>query len=205
MRSSADCTGFPLIEVPEAGVEVQLLPATKVQLEQFLAGRNAPGDTWYETLLSVHPRVSWRRFGAEDREQLLVGGILPDEALRFAAWMGRGFDLPTVEEWRAVCRTLPREILTSAKVLTLQSHSTSIAHTILDRILDQLRPATLLDLSLMRGGLVEWVRDGGTWSGLGCPRPAFWPNVWDPLADAVRPINLAGRLPYFGFRLVRRR
>jgi len=204
MQSSADHTGFPLIAVPEAGIEMQLLPVAKVQFERFLAGPDGLGDIWYEAALAVHARVSWRSFSDEDRERLFLGGVLPAEGARFAAWMGRGFDLPTLAEWRAACRALPAEVLTSAKLAALRSHLGPVACAVLDRLLDQLQPSTLLGLSLMRGGLVEWVRDGRAFCGLGSPRPEFCPNVWDPFSDMVRPIRPADRLPYFGFRLVRR-
>jgi hypothetical protein len=52
--------------------------------------------------------------------------------------------------------------------------------------------------------VVEWVRQGQTWVGLGAPRPQFHPNLWDPLTNEVKPLRLDERLPYFGFRLVRR-
>jgi hypothetical protein len=56
----------------------------------------------------------------------------------------------------------------------------------------------------MKRGLVEWVRQGRTWVGLGNPRPEFQANLWDPLVNEVEPIQLKARVPYFGFRLVRR-
>jgi hypothetical protein len=62
----------------------------------------------------------------------------------------------------------------------------------------------MLDLSLLRGGLVEWVRRDQTWLGVGAPRPEFYPNLWDPLTNEVKPLHADERLPYFGFRLVRR-
>jgi hypothetical protein len=40
--------------------------------------------------------------------------------------------------------------------------------------------------------------------GLGSPRTEFQPNLWDPLTKEVKPIDPNERLPYFGFRLVRR-
>jgi hypothetical protein len=56
----------------------------------------------------------------------------------------------------------------------------------------------------MEGGLVEWVRQEKSLLGLGVPRPEFHANLWDPLVNLVKPIRLDQRIPYFGFRLVRR-
>ena len=75
---------------------------------------------------------------------------------------------------------------------------------ILEKISGQLHIRNMADYALLRGGLVEWVRDGAEWVGLGVPRPEFQPNLWDPLVDVVRPVRHEERLPYFGFRLVRR-
>ena len=102
MRFSCDRTGFPLITVPEAMVAMHLLPVTKVQFERFLAEPNTYGDAWYEEVLTLNPRISYRQCTAENRERLFLTGIVPEEALAFARWMGDGFDLPTVAEWRAL-------------------------------------------------------------------------------------------------------
>lgn len=200
MRVSTDRTGFPLMALPEAGLEVALLPVAKVQFERFLATNEGMGDAWYEAVLALHPRMSWRCFSDDDRERLFVGGVLPEEALRFARWMGQGFDIPTVEEWRTAHRALAREAVTGSQLGRLARP----ADQILQGLEKQLQPKEMLGLSLMRGGMVEWVREGNRWCGVGCPRPSLCPNVWNPLADVVRPIRPADRLPYFGFRLVRR-
>jgi hypothetical protein len=106
------------------------------------------------------------------------------------------------------------------------------ASVIAKQLLGQFPARTLLNLSLMRGGLVEWVRDGtpavpshlaanrssgaastggnssnhdGTvWVGLGAPRPEFKAHLWDPLHDVIRPVRVGARVGYVGFRLVRR-
>jgi hypothetical protein len=71
-------------------------------------------------------------------------------------------------------------------------------------LLAQLPARSLLDLSLMRDGMVEWVREGEAWAGLGTPRPEFKAHLWDPLQDVVRPVRAGERVGYFGFRLVHR-
>jgi hypothetical protein len=204
MRSACDRTGFPLIEIPEAGLEAHLLPVTKLQFERFLAEPNEFGDHWYATVLAVHERVSWRHFTDEDRERLFLGAVLPAEAAAFAAWMGPGFGLPSVQEWRGVYGSLRSEILTSAKLAALRSKICAAAWTVVERLLDQLHPRSLFDLSLMNGGMVEWARQDKTHVGLGAPRPEFCPNLWDPRAEVVRPLRPAERLGHFGFRLVKR-
>jgi hypothetical protein len=58
---------------------------------------------------------------------------------------------------------------------------------ILERLREQLRPCSCLSLSLMYGGLVEWIRPAralhedrreNSWVGLGVPRYEFYPNLW---------------------------
>ena len=56
----------------------------------------------------------------------------------------------------------------------------------------------------MAEGVVEWAGKGGSWVGLGAPRPDFQPNLWNPLVEEVRANRPGERLRYFGFRLVRR-
>lgn len=194
-------TGFPLIAVPSAGVEVQLLPVTKVQFEHFLAESNSFGDSWYEEILTCNPRVSYRRFMADNRERLFLTGILPDEATAFAHWMGEGFELPTIDQWRAIYAALAAEPVPVDPQLLLSG--TGAARVVLEKLTTHLQASSLCDLSLMRGGVVEWVRQRDSWVGLGAPRREFHPNLWNPLEDGVRPIRATERLPYFGLRLVR--
>jgi hypothetical protein len=202
-QPTTDKTGFPLLRIPQPQVDVQLLPVTKVQFERFLAEPNQFGDVWYEEVLSLNPRVSYRRFTAEHRERLFLTGILPEEALAFARWLGSGFDLPTVEEWGAIYTELEKAwTLPSSLADFLAQRGTHPAAMIIQRLTKELQPQSLLDLSLMPGGVVEWVRQGNSWVGLGAPRPKFHPNVWSPLE--VRSTRSGERLKFLGFRLVRR-
>jgi ATP-dependent Clp protease ATP-binding subunit ClpA len=142
---------------------------------------------------------------ADTRERLFVTGVFPEEALAFARWMGEGFDLPTSQEWRSIFSVLAHEQALPHHIISFgMQHSTASVGIIGQRLLAQLRADSLLDLSLMRGGIVEWVRQDNTWVGLGAPRPELHPNLWDPLTVEVKPIRLGDHVPYFGFRLVRR-
>lgn len=202
MLISSDRANFPLIAVERAGVEVQLLPVTKLQFEQFVTETGEVSQGQYQEMLALNPAASPDQFTVDEREQLFVTGILPEEALAFARWLGEGFDLPTVKEWRGIYAALrsvppPRHNLLTDMV-------TGAAGTILKKFSTQLNIRSMRDYALMRGGLVEWVRQDKELVGLGIPRPEFHPNLWDPLTDVIKPIRLDERVPYFGFRLVRR-
>jgi formylglycine-generating enzyme required for sulfatase activity len=109
MLISTDRTGFPLVVVEEAGVEIQLLPVTKWQFAQFMAEAKTELQEAYQEMLTLNPAAAHEHFSDREREQLFVSGILPEEALAFARWLGEGFDLPTLKEWRAVYAALRRE------------------------------------------------------------------------------------------------
>lgn len=204
MRCSYDSLGFPLLAVQEAAVEVHLLPITKLQCEPFLADNgNAYADRWYETVLATNPRVSMRRFTSDQRERLFLTGITPPECMAYAGWLGEHFTLPTVREWRLIYNALERQSIEPVLMRHLLGGS-DVSRICIQRLCDFVQPRTLLDLSLMRGGVVEWVQQSGAWLGLGAPRAEFYPNLWDPSADEIKPLRTDVRLPYFGFRLVRR-
>jgi Sulfatase-modifying factor enzyme 1 len=203
MRLSSDRTGYPLIECPALGLEVALLPVTKVQFERFLAEPAAYGDAWYERRLVENPRVSWRQFDPAVRERLWLTGVDPEEALAFARWLDEGFDLPTAEEWRALDQCLRETRLPGGLLSGCALHPA--ARAILTQLLGQLRPTTWRDLALTRAGVLEWVRWEDGFGGLGAPRAAWWPNLFDPQRDEPLQPSRPGSCRYFGFRPVRRR
>jgi hypothetical protein len=181
---------------------VQLLPVTKLQFEQFISETNIVSQTHYQEMLALNPVTSPHHFISEERERLFVTGILPDEALAFARWMGDGFDLPTAREWREVYAALRR--VPPPRQNPLLEAVDGVAKAMLERLSRQVEIRSLRDYALMEGGLVEWVRHEKRLVGLGVPRPEFHANLWDPLVNEVKPIRLDQRIPYFGFRLVRR-
>jgi hypothetical protein len=202
MLLTFDRTNFPLLAIEDLDLEMHLLPVTKTQFEQFVADSGPLELARYEKLLALNPAVPPAKFSAKERERLFITGILPTEAHAFAHWLGEGFDLPTVAEWRAIYAVL--------RVTSLPRHdlaaelADSPAGAILARLTRQTLSQLMLDISLMRGGLVEWVRQGQSWVGLGAPRPQFQPNLWDPLSHEIKPLRPGERLRYFGFRLIRR-
>ncbi|MBN1891079.1 MAG: SUMF1/EgtB/PvdO family nonheme iron enzyme [Thermoflexales bacterium] len=190
-----DKTGFPLLFIPDLAIEVHLLPVSKAQFERFIAEQL--GGQWAGT--------SEAAASTGEREDLFMTGVLPEEALAFARWLGEGFDLPSLDEWRAIYRALERQPLALGQpALQLAGGP---AKTILEQLVRQVQSGSLLDLALMRGGVLEWVRQGeGNWLGRGQPRHIFLPNLFNPLSerdDQIRPVQLK-RSRYFGFRLIRR-
>lgn len=194
-----DRTGFPYVELKDPALAVSLLPLTKFQFEVYLADLTPQGDRWYEELLTLNPRVSPQRFTPEQRERLFLTGLLPAEAEAYAAWLGDGYRLPTVAEWRAIYQRFES---TAFAPFATSPTPDGKATALLRRLEAQARPQTLLDFSLMRGGVVEWVRDGNTWTGLGEPRFSFEPILWNPLKETVPPVRLNQRVAFFGARLV---
>lgn len=195
MRILIDKTGFPLVEVRELGL-VGLWPVTKVQFERFMSDANVFGDRWYETILALNGRVSCRWFDRNDYEKLFLTGIKPQEALQFAHWLGAEFDLLAVDEWRIFYQWLELRDLPGSPSSMLSAHASTM----------WLRLVSFADtprsFALMQDGLVEWVRRGAEYIGVGSPRHRFFPNAYDPLHDGIVPIE--ERLFYFGFRLLKR-
>ncbi len=202
MLITSDRTGFPLIVVEEAAVEVHLMPVTKLQFIDFVTAPTLVNQSRYEEMLTLNPATTPEEFTADNREQLFVTGMLPEEAIAFARWLGEGYDIPSVREWRDIMAALRRVPPPRHNMVTDLVEGP--AKVILDKLSEQIHIRSMLDYSLMRGGLVEWVRRDKELVGLGIPRPEFHPNLWDPLTNEIKPINIEERVPYFGLRLVRR-
>jgi hypothetical protein len=204
MQLLPDRTGFPLLHLPDAGVQVALLPCTKAQLEQFLAEPHEPfGDPWYEEVLTVNPRTSWRCSPEQHPERLFLTGALPDEVLAFARWLGPDFDLPTAQQWQLVDRTLALGLLDVADLERGLANCCLAARTMLGHFRRLRQPRTWADLALLRGGLVEWVRHDKAFAGMGCPSPELWHNLYNPQRKEVVDIFPGRRLDFVGFRLLR--
>ena len=206
MLWSCDRTGFPVLELPDLGWAVHLFPVAKVQWERFLAEPGNFGDSWYEEVLHVSPRMSLRHAGRDEYEKLFLSGVLPDEVGAFARWLGQDFLLPTTEIWRSIYHYLSEEVMERGELDTL--HNDPALHTnalnLLDFIVRIIKPRCWRDLTLMHGGLLEWVRSGPkSFGGLGAPRQEFQPLLMNPQQHApVKPLKNE-RLRYFGCRLVR--
>jgi formylglycine-generating enzyme required for sulfatase activity len=176
-----------------------LWPITRAQFEMFMCEENLYGDDWYDVVLRLAPRVSCMRLRGDNYEGGFMTGILPDEALAFARWLGGDFDLPTDQEWLALyAATQKQRTLQPPRGLSVQAQS------IWQRLATF--QTTPLQFALLEDGLLDCVRDGDSYAGRGAPRGSFQENVWNPLHNRpVRPLNVTtSRVRYLGFRLVKR-
>jgi len=202
MQLQSDALGFPIVYVGTLDLWVSLLPITKVQFERFIAEENSFGDSWYDEVLNISQRRSWRNIASDVRESLFITAIFPSEALAFAEWLGKDFDLPTREEWSQMYQLMQRMPLPIQSLQAFTGHP--VAEAILNSILSQVEPSNMAEMSLLQGGVIEWVRQGHKFVGLGKPRAQFLENSFNPEADEPLYSPRNERSRYFGFRLVRR-
>lgn len=195
MKISIDKTGFPLIEIENIGA-INMWPITKIQFERFMSESNIFGDKWYDSILKLNPRISHKSFDRSNYEKLFITGIKHEESISFAHWLGADFDLLTLDEWRILYRDLVFYKMTDLSIAELSS----TAHTIWLKL--GAYSIDLRDFSLMRHGLLEWVREGVDYTTSGKPRQSFFSNAFDPLKNTITPFE--ERLFCLGFRLIRR-
>ncbi len=199
-----DATGYPLVFVEPIGRFMQLFPITRSQHERLLAPRpQACGDRWYAAVLAASPR-GWLREDAEELEPLLATALMPNEVGDLAAWYGRDYRTPGVEEWRTAYRWLAGQEA-SVPPGEVERAMDPTARRFWRAVQAAREPQTLLDLSLMNGGVLEWVQGANKeWQTLGKPRPAFHPTFLDPLRDPPQvPTSLTRRSRLFGIRFSR--
>jgi hypothetical protein len=200
-----DLTGYPLVYVPPIGTYVHLFPIAKPQFECFLAESRLSeyGDAWYATLLEINPRLSPAAVSFADYERLFVTGLLPSEVQAYISWHGQGFSLLSSGQWLEVSRWMETKDL-SVLPADLEHDLAPTALQLWDGLLRELHPRTLLDLSLMRAGVVEWVHESGRpCLGMGHPRQCFRPGYHDITRPyEPTPAMLKCRSKFFGFRLM---
>jgi len=200
-----DLTGYPLVYVPPVRAYVHLFPVAKPQFECFLAEARLSGygDTWYAALLGINPRISPAAVSSTNYEQLFVTGLLPDEVQAYIYWHGQGFGLLSSGQWLETSRWMETEGL-SVLPADLERDLAPTARQLWDGLLRELHPRTLLDLSLMRAGVVEWVHESGRpCLGMGQPRQCFRPGYHDVTQPyEPTPAMLRCRSKFFGFRLM---
>jgi hypothetical protein len=201
--------GFPMIPSSD-NVWIGLWPVTKVQFEAFIADGgwcgSRPGvksDGIYAEMLTLNPRRSHLFFGSHDYERLFVGGVLPDEIGEFCAWMGEGYGIPTVKEWREFYLSVLDNPRIYPPYTPRPPDLAGIPAAIWERNAG-LHPEPLR-FCLLHGGLVEWAaRSAEDPRPVGIaarPRGSFHRNAWQAMQIIEPEVR---RLHFFGFRLIRR-
>lgn len=200
-----DASGYPLVFVEPLEAYVQLFPVTKPQFEKFIAtGRQQElDDEWYEELLTLNPRASYRSPEVRVRERLFMTGVTTDEALAFGRWLGRDYALLNAEEWCTCYEWFAAQPALSAPPDLsgrLSQDALAVWGIVEGQWLEQCRQPNLRELSLMTQGILEWVVERpGRYCGLGEPAASkFQRKAGDP----VRPTGSGPRrLKNLGFRL----
>jgi hypothetical protein len=216
-----DKADFPMVEIPASTPSktfyMQWLPVTKIQLEYFLSdvGDSRFDSNWYESLLKFNERVAPGAAQMNNYWQLFATGILPIEARRFAQWCGRGFDLPTAEEWLMAWNYLSSIPASPDMVeyLTSQSKLRDRTKRLLNKLESILTESTtsermMIDQSLMRYGVMEYVYENNqrnSFAGFGQPSKLFFGTTFSPakgIAQLLANKTEGARMKQFGFRLI---
>lgn len=203
-----DTSGYPLVFVEPLSAYVQLFPVTKPQFEKFIASGSQQvfGDEWYEDVLGLNQRASYRSPEVLARTQLFMTGITPDEVLAYGRWMGRDYALLTAEEWRVCYEWFAGQPSPSGLPHLpedLSQDALGVWEMVEGQWLDQHRQSSLGELSLMTQGILEWVVERpGRYCGVGEPEASKLQRRFN---DPVRPTGPGRRrLRNLGFRLCMR-
>lgn len=215
-----DPAGFPMVWVETIAAWMHWLPVSKLHFERCLQGApDRPFDAaWYEGLLALNPGVSPARIRPENYRHALLTGILPAEAQRFAAWLGPGFAVPTLEQWLRAWSSLDSQPAERRLPAALLGGLEEPVRTLLTRMESALaaaaaqprRQRTLADQMLLRRGVLEWAEQPeqpgspARWVGIGEPPGlARGARVSPDRGPVVPDRPEAFRSYLFGFRLIR--
>jgi hypothetical protein len=208
MQIRLDKTNYPLIWVEGIQAHLHVLPVTKVQFEQYLVDPKAIYDgRFYLEAVSLNPRTSPIGLTGDNYWQAFVTGVTVEECSGFASWLGAGYGLPDIDEWKEAYRFLS-SLRADALYSELVSSGVGLAkpaRITLERITQELSPTSAADLCLLNNAIAEWARtaDGKSpWQGVGTPNPRFSPRLVDPeRSQPVRPLESSSRIRDLGFRL----
>ena len=201
-----DKAGYPLVYVPPLKGFMHLFPVLRAQFEVFLASTRPPSwrDEGYAAFLSAAiPRTPAWLAAPDNYEGAFLGGALPEDILAFQAWNGPGYRPLSDQEWLAAWKWLDSQPPCVMRA-DLEDRLEPSARDLWHFALQECAPKTLLDLSFLRHGLIEWVKtSSGEWSGMGKPRQAH--PFHNPLKDPpLKPTSLTRRAKWLGFRLMRK-
>jgi len=206
--------GLPLLRIPSLKLSLQIIPVTKIQFEYFLCDQPDPdfSESVYNEMLSLNPRISPNQISADNHWKIFLTGIKPQEAQKFASWLGDSYQIPTKEEWGKIYNALNKvkDVEFYSRILS-DYHGPERVKNVLIKLRDTIQNSSgdnrLTDTLLMRNGVMEWVArpDVHTeWGGMGVPK--FHTGTAKPDADVHETPRLPGtyRFDHYGFRLIKR-
>jgi hypothetical protein len=216
-----DPAGFPMVWVEAIAAWMHWLPVSKLHFERCLQrAPDRPFDAaWYDHLLALNPGVPPARIRPENYRHALLTGILPAEAQRFAAWLGAGFAVPTLEQWLRAWSSLDSQPAERRLPAALAAGLEEPVRTLVTRMESALaaaatrprRQRTLADQMLLRRGVLEWAEQPeqpgspARWVGIGEPPGlARGARVSPDRGPVVPERPEAFRSYLFGFRLIRK-
>lgn len=220
LEISSDQTGFPLFRIEGNSTWLHWFPVTKLQFELFLADSSDAYFTAqvYEDICQCNRRESPQNLAPDNFWAGFVTGVLPREVEAFAQWLGPGYRVPSISEWRTIYESLKDALLEPEGWELKLPSGIPPRRALLIRTLDQIARVAdssilkasdslrLVDQLFLRGGVVEWTRDvedSSDWRGLGEPHPSFGGQLVSR-NNPVEPQDAQGvRVPHFGFRLLR--
>ena len=185
------------MEIENIG-SVTLWPVTKIQFEMYMTEVNQYGDSFYEEILQHNPRISYQQFHKKDYERLFITGLSLNEIHAFSKWYGKDFRLPTLDEYFKIYQAVDNQ----SRIVSPPDDISVPAKKIWDGM--EKISKSPLQMSLLKDGFIEWVKNGSSYEGRGAPRSHVLPNALNPLKDPVRLIKSGERFGYLGFRLIRR-
>lgn len=203
-----DPAGFPMVKI--GVLYIHWLPVTKIQIEYFLCSitDTSYDESWYDLLLDQNPRISPGDARADNYHKLFATGVIPRDVKRYITWCGRGFDLPSEDEWKKVFDMLSSQPIIESDFEQLVTHAKGERAQLLIRQLNQIVTGNrkLADQMFMRNGVMEHVHTGtGNYGLMGQAAPGLVGNLSSPsLERALANRNENARLKHIGFRLVKR-
>jgi hypothetical protein len=200
-----DRSGFPLLFVPPLAAYIHLFPILRAQFEVFLSDNrsNRWGDEWYSRMsAAMTKRIPIWNLTKDNYEAVFLGGVLPDEIYAFQTWCGNNYYPLTLQCWLAGWKWLAGQPV-SVIPIEIDNHLNQSARELWHFALTKLPCQTLLDLTFMRHGMVEWVKTpANEWTGTGKPRRIH--PFHDPINDMpLKPTSISLRATWYSFRLLR--
>lgn len=210
-REKNKLCGIPFIRIHPLNLSIQYMPVNKIQFEYFMADEPDPelGESVYNEILKISPRVSPRRIPAEpDYKEIFITGLKNSEILKYISWLGEDYSIPSVPQWQQVLEFLNRptneELVQKIIEQPFIPQRSKLIIQKLDEVNRQKMGAnrTMGDQLLLRYGIKEWLLDYDS--------PTKYSIIGGKNVAPKSPVRinnnnaLTGRDEEIGFRLIKK-